>query len=50
MTMAWTTYESPLGPLTLIGGGTAGLRNVHFPRRAPSLAQVTVTPRPAPKR
>jgi methylated-DNA-[protein]-cysteine S-methyltransferase len=35
--MAWTTYESPLGPLTLTGG-TAGLRNVHFPGRSPSLA------------
>jgi methylated-DNA-[protein]-cysteine S-methyltransferase len=35
--MAWTTYPSPLGPLTLIGG-TAGLRHVYFPGRAPSLA------------
>ncbi len=34
--MTWTTYESPLGPLTLIAG-TAGLRNVHFPGRAPDL-------------
>lgn len=35
--MAWTTYESPLGSLTLIGG-TADLRNVQFPGRSPSLA------------
>lgn len=35
--MAWTTYPSPLGLLTLIGG-TAGLRHVYFPGRAPSLA------------
>jgi methylated-DNA-[protein]-cysteine S-methyltransferase len=36
--MTWTIYQSPLGPLTLIGG-TAGLRNVHFPGRAPALAE-----------
>jgi methylated-DNA-[protein]-cysteine S-methyltransferase len=36
--MKWTTYESPLGPLTLIGS-TAGLRNVRFPGRAPGLAE-----------
>lgn len=35
--MAWATYPSPLGPLTLIGA-TAGLRHVYFPGRAPSLA------------
>jgi methylated-DNA-[protein]-cysteine S-methyltransferase len=35
--MAWTTYPSLLGPLTLIGG-TAGLRHVYFRGRAPSLA------------
>jgi methylated-DNA-[protein]-cysteine S-methyltransferase len=33
---AWTTYPSPLGPLTLIGG-TTGLRHVYFPGRAPSV-------------
>lgn len=32
---AWTTYESPLGRLTLIGGA-AGLRQVRFPGRTPS--------------
>lgn len=35
--MTWIAYESPLGPLTLIGS-TAGLRNVHFPGRAAGLA------------
>jgi methylated-DNA-[protein]-cysteine S-methyltransferase len=35
--MAWTTYPSPLGPLTLIGA-TAGLRHVYFPGRSPSVA------------
>ncbi len=33
---AWTTYPSPLGPLTLIAG-TSGLRHLYFPGRAPSL-------------
>ena len=28
--MAWTTHESPLGPLTLIGG-SAGLRPILAP-------------------
>jgi methylated-DNA-[protein]-cysteine S-methyltransferase len=36
--MKWTTHESPLGPLTLIGS-TAGLRSVHFPGRAPGLVE-----------
>jgi methylated-DNA-[protein]-cysteine S-methyltransferase len=35
--MAWTTYTSPLGRLTLVGG-TTGPRYVYFPGRAPSLA------------
>jgi methylated-DNA-[protein]-cysteine S-methyltransferase len=29
----WTTYESPLGPLTLIGAA-AGLAALHFPGRS----------------
>jgi methylated-DNA-[protein]-cysteine S-methyltransferase len=33
--MTWTIHRSPLGPLTLTAG-TAGLRNVYFPDRAPS--------------
>jgi len=35
--MAWTMFESPLGPLTLVGG-EAGLRELHFPERRPGLA------------
>lgn len=35
--MAWTTYDSPLGPLTLISA-TAGLQAVHFKGRRPSQA------------
>jgi methylated-DNA-[protein]-cysteine S-methyltransferase len=35
--MAWTTHESPLGPLTLIGG-SAGLGHVCFPGRSRSLS------------
>jgi methylated-DNA-[protein]-cysteine S-methyltransferase len=34
--MAWSVYESPLGPLTLVGG-EAGLRELHFPERTPIL-------------
>ena len=36
--MSWTTYESTLGPLTLIGGA-GDLRRVCFPERVPSLAE-----------
>ena len=34
--MTWNIYESPFGPLTLVGGET-GLREVHFPERTPVL-------------
>jgi methylated-DNA-[protein]-cysteine S-methyltransferase len=34
--MKWSAYESPFGLLTLIGA-EAGLREVHFPGRAPAL-------------
>jgi methylated-DNA-[protein]-cysteine S-methyltransferase len=34
--MKWDVYESPIGPLTLVGS-TTGLREVHFPGRAPVL-------------
>ena len=34
--MKWSAYESPFGLLTLIGV-EAGLREVHFPGRAPAL-------------
>jgi methylated-DNA-[protein]-cysteine S-methyltransferase len=33
---AWTTYESPLGPLTL-RGGARGLAALHFPGQSPPL-------------
>jgi methylated-DNA-[protein]-cysteine S-methyltransferase len=33
---AWTIYESPLGPLTLIGG-PSGLTGIHFPGRTLAL-------------
>jgi methylated-DNA-[protein]-cysteine S-methyltransferase len=33
---AWATYESPLGPLTLIGSA-GGLRGLSFPGRSPAL-------------
>jgi methylated-DNA-[protein]-cysteine S-methyltransferase len=36
--MSWTSYESPLGTLTLIGG-SAGLRAVQFPGRAHGLGE-----------
>jgi methylated-DNA-[protein]-cysteine S-methyltransferase len=35
--MPWTTYRSPIGPLTLIGGAS-GLRQICFPGRSPGLA------------
>jgi methylated-DNA-[protein]-cysteine S-methyltransferase len=44
--LAWTTYESPLGPLTVVAG-RAGIRNLYFPghfSRLPSAAR-----RPMPK-
>ncbi len=33
--VVWQIYESPLGPLTLVGG-EAGLRALRFPGKAPS--------------
>lgn len=38
MTNSWTTYESPLGPLTLVGG-QRGLRALHFPGRGGPFAE-----------
>jgi methylated-DNA-[protein]-cysteine S-methyltransferase len=35
-TLSWTTYDSPLGPLTLIAG-RRGLRALHFPGRVEPL-------------
>lgn len=34
---AWTVLQSPLGPLTLVGGA-GGIRSLHFADDAPSLA------------
>jgi methylated-DNA-[protein]-cysteine S-methyltransferase len=36
VSVSWTIYESPLGPLTVIAG-RAGITNVHFPGQAPRL-------------
>ena len=41
---AWTTYESPLGPLTLIGSA-GGLRRLSFPGRPPGLPACARDPR-----
>ncbi len=41
--MVWSTYESPLGPLTLIAAGT-GLRELRFPGRAPALDPAELDP------
>jgi methylated-DNA-[protein]-cysteine S-methyltransferase len=43
--ITWTIYESPLGPLTVIGGPT-GVRNVHFPGRSPRLGKEARCPMP----
>jgi len=43
--MPWTIYESPFGPLTLVGG-EAGLRDLHFPERAPRLEPADHDPEP----
>jgi methylated-DNA-[protein]-cysteine S-methyltransferase len=34
--LAWTIYESPLGPLRVVAG-SAGVRDVYFPGRSPRL-------------
>jgi methylated-DNA-[protein]-cysteine S-methyltransferase len=36
--LSWTTYESPIGVLTVVAG-PGGVRNIHFPGRVPRLAQ-----------
>jgi methylated-DNA-[protein]-cysteine S-methyltransferase len=43
--VGWTVYESPIGPLTLLAG-PMGIRAVHFPGRAPRLAQAAKGPMP----
>jgi methylated-DNA-[protein]-cysteine S-methyltransferase len=41
----WTIVESPLGPLTVVGG-SAGIRSVHFPGRSARLPQSARLPMP----
>jgi methylated-DNA-[protein]-cysteine S-methyltransferase len=36
--MSWSTYESPVGPLTIVASPQGALRNLYFPDRAPHLA------------
>jgi methylated-DNA-[protein]-cysteine S-methyltransferase len=36
--ITWTTYESPIGALTVVAG-PGGVSNVHFPGRSPRLAR-----------
>jgi methylated-DNA-[protein]-cysteine S-methyltransferase len=43
--LAWTIYESPLGPLTVIGG-PAGIRSLYFPGRSPRLEEAQRRPMP----
>jgi methylated-DNA-[protein]-cysteine S-methyltransferase len=38
MTMSWSTYESPIGLLTIVASPRGALRNLHFPDQAPRLA------------
>jgi methylated-DNA-[protein]-cysteine S-methyltransferase len=42
---AWTVYESPVGPLTLIGDDD-GLRAIYFPGRSGPLDEAARDPRP----
>ena len=42
---SWTVYESPLGPLTLLGG-QVGLRAMYFPGRSGPLDEAARDPRP----
>jgi methylated-DNA-[protein]-cysteine S-methyltransferase len=44
--LAWTVYESPLGPLTVVAG-EAGVRSVYFPGQLPPLPDVARRPMPA---
>ena len=44
--LAWTIYESPLGPLTVVAG-PGGVRNVHFPGGSPRVRENAQHPLPA---
>jgi methylated-DNA-[protein]-cysteine S-methyltransferase len=37
MTMSWSIYESPVGPLTIVASPRGALRNLYFPGRVPHL-------------
>lgn len=41
--VAWAVYQSPLGPLTLVGAA-AGLKALYFPGRAPDLSLASHRP------
>ncbi len=43
--LAWTIYESPLGPLTVVAG-PGGVSNVHFPGRSPQVQESAQRPLP----
>ncbi|MDX6609397.1 MAG: methylated-DNA-[protein]-cysteine S-methyltransferase [Solirubrobacterales bacterium] len=45
MSLAWTIYGSPLGPLTVLAG-PAGVRDLHFPGRSPRLRESARRPMP----
>jgi methylated-DNA-[protein]-cysteine S-methyltransferase len=42
---AWTIYESPVGPLTVVAG-PRGTTNLHFPGRSPRLDEAGHQPMP----
>ncbi|MBS1886721.1 MAG: methylated-DNA--[protein]-cysteine S-methyltransferase [Actinobacteria bacterium] len=44
--ITWDVYESPIGPLTMIGGD-AGLRGLWFPGKTPVPAESARRPMPA---
>jgi methylated-DNA-[protein]-cysteine S-methyltransferase len=44
--VTWDIYESPIGPLTMIGG-EAGLRGLWFPGKTPMGAESARAPMPA---
>ena len=43
--LTWTICESPLGRLTVVAG-SAGIRGVYFPERAPRMAERARSPMP----
>src|ERR1700750_525715 len=44
--LTWDSYESPIGPLTLIAG-EAGLRGLWFPGKTPAPPEAARAPLPA---